>query len=247
MFVQNRTEFYTITQESISTRPNIRMSNEETLNWESYKESLEADLIIKKQFLAQTEAILQTLPFDVQHHEKKDVVQDQEPKPMFRPDRSDFIGYSAASCMFGKRVATSRTILEKYLTTEYPKNIDLLLCTLSKELDQRLQLQENDNQSATEHETLLFQLESLIKVTFAENYNTSNVADKEYGEQLWALMLRLIEEDGTLKVKDFNPYAESLFDLLNYNGILQTKFPDQESNSNEEKLVKLIDFNKEYI
>ncbi|KAL6946913.1 hypothetical protein ACO0QE_001767 [Hanseniaspora vineae] len=166
---------------------------------------------------------------------------------MFRPDRSDLIGYSAVSCMLQKRVATSRIILKKYLTTEYPKNIDLLLVTLSQRLDQRLQMQENNVQSAAEHENLLFQLENLIKIKFAENYNTSNISDKEFGEQLWALIIRLIEEDRSLKVKDFKPYAEPLFDLLYYNGILLTKFQDQESSSNDEKLVKLIDFNKEYI
>lgn len=215
---------------------------------ETYRESLETQIYVKRDLLKQVRKAIDELPAVV---ESEGSWRELLSKPLFRPDRSDPIGLSLASVSQTTRLETTKTwieekerhlsSLESMLRDQRDANKELIV--LTDLLEHKLEgmsskdQKENSKKPAVLNDELLRNLEDFTKNVLAVDLVDAEEAGNDLSEEVFSLILRLLNHDDTLEVIDFHNCSKKLYRLL-----LRSNLITVIDSPNDRRYVRLLDF-----
>ncbi|QLQ79980.1 hypothetical protein HG537_0C06290 [Torulaspora globosa] len=222
------------------------MSSEELV--QAYVESLESHIHLKRDLLKQVQNATDEVPEAI---EPKGDWKELLSKPLFRPDRSDPIGLSLASVSQTTRLESTKkwinekekrlVELEQMIRDQKDLNNDLvvLIDLLNRKLETMAITSEKQRPRMPEevNRQLLSSLEEFVKKILSVDMVDAEHAGDDLSEEVFALIMRLLNHDETLEVADFHKCSKKLFRLL-----LRSNLITVTDSPNNVRHVKLLDF-----
>lgn len=213
-----------------------------------YVESLESQIESKRDFLRQVQDVIGGISGPAEPEgDWKDLLA----KPLFRPERSDPIGLCMASVSHTTRLETTKEWitdmeshiprLEAMLENQKRMNYDLgvLIELLEKKLDSLTSptVKKSPQSPEARNEQLWNELEHFVKNYLSVDLVDAEDAGKDLFSDVFPLIKRLLDGDGTLKATDFHHCSKGLYRLL-----LRSNLINVREGPNGVKYVKLLDF-----